>query len=96
MCGTEGADASLMPVMPRYFIHLDCPECRLEDGEGAALPDPEAAWYHAVRSLRTRLGGAESRARRWERGSIEIVDEGGLPVDRIPMIEIVRFDGGAG
>ena len=93
--GHRPGAAALMLPMPRYYVHLSCPEGRLEDGEGAALPDPEAAWYHAVRSARTRLGEEEGRAQRWAQGSIEIVDECGLPVNRIPMIEIVRFEGGA-
>ena len=81
--------------MPRYFIHLDRPGTRLDDPVGVALPDAEAAWYQAVRRARERIGGGPEPAEAWEVGCVEIVDERGLRVDRIPMVEIVRFGGSA-
>ncbi|MFN3389506.1 MAG: DUF6894 family protein [Allosphingosinicella sp.] len=81
--------------MPRYFIHLDRPGAPLKDEIGVTLPDSEAAWYQAVRNARERIDDGDEPPEAWEAGMVEIVDEGGLPVDRIPMIEIVRF-GSAG
>lgn len=80
--------------MPRYFIHLDRPGTQLKDEVGVSLPDSEAAWYQAVRSARERIGEGGEPAEAWEAGMVEIVEEGGRPVDRIPMIEIVRFGSG--
>ena len=79
--------------MPRYFIHLDRPGTRLTDEVGVTLPDAEAAWYQAVRNARTRMDERHEPAEAWEVGAIEIVDDRGLRVDRIPMLEIVRFAG---
>lgn len=81
--------------MPRYFIHLDRPGAQLKDEVGVSLPDPEAAWYQAVRNAQERIDHGGEPPEAWEAGMVEIIDEAGLPVDRIPMIEIVRF-GGAG
>lgn len=79
--------------MPRYFIHLDRPGTQLKDDVGVSLPDSEAAWYQAVRNARERIDSGGEPPEAWEAGMVEIVDEGGLAVDRIPMIEIVRFAG---
>ena len=38
--------------MPRYYFHVARDGGRLQDEEGLALPDAEAAWYQAVRSAR--------------------------------------------
>lgn len=81
--------------MPRYYFHLDRPGTQLKDETGVTLPDSEAAWYQAVRSARERIDDGGEPAEVWEAGMVEIVDERGLPVDRIPMIEIVRFGSGA-
>jgi hypothetical protein len=82
--------------MPRYFFHFDCPAGRLRDEVGVPLPDAEAAWYQAVRSARERIEtAAVPAAADWEHASVEIMQEGGLPVDRVPLIEIARFQYGA-
>lgn len=81
--------------MPRFFFHFESRGVRVRDEVGLRLPDAEAAWYQAVRSARERIDDGGEPAEVWEAGMVEIVDERGLPVDRIPMIEIVRFGSGA-
>jgi hypothetical protein len=77
--------------MPRYYFHLAREGDRLQDEEGLALPDPEAAWYQAVRSARELVRGELALGTRWERQAIEIFDEGGAPVDQVALADIVHY-----
>ncbi|HEU0134560.1 MAG TPA: hypothetical protein VFR28_07030 [Allosphingosinicella sp.] len=77
--------------MPRYYFHLAREGGRLEDEEGLALPDAEAAWYQAVRSARELIRAEPALGVRWDRQSIEIVDEGGAPIDQVALADIVHY-----
>lgn len=77
--------------MPRYYFHLARDGGRLQDEEGLALPDAEAAWYQAVRSARELIRADVALGTRWDRQAIEIVDEAGTPVDRLPLADIVHY-----
>jgi hypothetical protein len=77
--------------MPRYYFHLAREGDRLEDEEGLALPDAEAAWYQAVRSARELVRGELALGTRWDRQAIEIFDEGGVPVDQVALADIVPY-----
>lgn len=77
--------------MPRYYFHLARDGGRLRDEEGLALPDAEAAWYQAVRSARELIRADLTLGVRWDRQAIEIVDEGGAPVDQLPLAEIAGY-----
>lgn len=78
--------------MPRYYFHLhEHGSRRLRDEQGLALPDPEAAWYQAVRSARELLRADVQLGCSWEGQAVEIEDEKGLPVGHIPLQEIVQF-----
>jgi hypothetical protein len=77
--------------MPRYYFHLAREGGRLQDEEGLALPDAEAAWYQAVRSARELIRADVALGTRWDHHAIEIVDEGGAPVDRLPLADIVHY-----
>jgi hypothetical protein len=78
-------------AMPHYYFHLRREGGQLQDEEGLALPDAEAAWYQAVRSARELIRAELTLGGRWDHQSIEIVDEGGAPVDRLPLAEIARY-----
>jgi len=77
--------------MPRYYFHLARDGGRLQDEEGLPLPDAEAAWYQAVRSARELIRADVALGTRWEHQAIEIVDERGVPVDRVPLADIVHY-----
>jgi hypothetical protein len=77
--------------MPRYYFHLARDGGRLRDEEGLALPDAEAAWYQAVRSARELVRAELILGGRWDRQAIEIVDEGGAPVDQVALADIVPY-----
>ena len=82
---------SVIDPMPRYFFHLNGPEACLKDEEGLVLPDPEAAWYQAVRSARDMIRAELHLGTSWEGQTIDIADHGGDQVDRIPLEEIARY-----
>ena len=77
--------------MPRYFFHLDGPDARLRDEEGLVLPDPEAAWYQAVRSAREMIRAELHLGTSWDGQAIAIADDKGAPVNRVPLEEIARY-----
>ena len=77
--------------MPRFYFHLARDGGRLQDEEGLALPDAEAAWYQAVRSARELIRGELALGTRWDHQAIEIVDEGGAPVDHVALADIVHY-----
>jgi Domain of unknown function (DUF6894) len=77
--------------MPRFYFHLAREGGRLRDEEGLALPDAEAAWYQAVRSARELVRAELALGGRWDHQAIEIVDDGGTPVDRLALADIVPY-----
>lgn len=77
--------------MPRFYFHLARDGGRLQDEEGLALPDAEAAWYQAVRSARELILADLTLGVRWDHQAIEIVDEGGTPVDKLALADIVHY-----
>ena len=79
--------------MPLYYFHLQRDGGRLDDEEGMRLPDREAAWYQAVRSARDLIRAERTIGCTFGSEVVEIEDERGIPVDRIPLEEIARFAG---
>ena len=77
--------------MPRYYFHLNRSGGRLDDEEGLPLPDAEAAWYQAVRSARELIRAELTLGGQWDHQTIEIVDEGGAQVDRLPLADIATY-----
>jgi hypothetical protein len=77
--------------MPRYFFHLNGPGTSLRDEEGFVLPDAEAAWFQAVRSAREMIRAELQLGTSWEGQTIDIADDAGTPVDRVPLEEIARY-----
>jgi hypothetical protein len=77
--------------MPRFYFHLASDGGRLQDEEGLALPDAEAAWYQAVRSARELVRAEPTLGGGWDRQAIEIVDEVGTPVDQVALADIVPY-----
>jgi hypothetical protein len=77
--------------MPRFYFHLARDGGRLQDEEGLALPDAEAAWYQAVRSARELIRADLTLGVCWDHQAIEIVDEVGAPVDRLTLADIVHY-----
>jgi hypothetical protein len=61
------------------------------DPEGVVLPDAEAAWYQAVRSVREiinrELGAGALRPGQ----CVEIADERGLPVNAVRFDEVAAL-----
>ncbi len=77
--------------MPRYFFHFQDGAARLEDREGMRLPDPEAAWYHGVRSARDVIE-VERRSGLLRRDcQVEVVDEEGDQIWAVPFDEVVEL-----
>ncbi len=79
--------------MPRYFFHFESHGVRVRDEVGLALPDAEAAWYQAVRSARDLIRAEEAIGCSFDEQAVEIEDDKGAPVDRVPLLEIARFAG---
>jgi hypothetical protein len=79
--------------MPRYFFHFESHGVRVRDEVGLRLPDAEAAWYQAVRSGRDLIRAERTLGCTFDSHTVEIEDESGGPVDRIPLEEIARFAG---
>jgi hypothetical protein len=77
--------------MPRYFFHFESRGVRVRDEVGLPLPDAEAAWYQAVRSARDLIRAEESLGCSWEEQSVEIENERGERVERVPLLEIARY-----
>ena len=77
--------------MPRYYFHVAREGARLQDEEGLALPDAEAAWYQAVRSARELIRGELALGTRWDRQAIEICDECGARLDQVALADIVHY-----
>ena len=79
--------------MPHFFFHFESRGVRVRDEIGLRLPDAEAAWYQAVRSARDLIRAEESLGCSWEEQAVQIEDATGIPVDRVPLLEIARFAG---
>jgi hypothetical protein len=77
--------------MPRYYFHLHSPKDRLKDEEGVILPDIEAAWYQAVRSARELIRNEERIGCAFDEQLIEIADDRGCPLDRVPLSDVARY-----
>lgn len=77
--------------MPRYFFHVRGQGASLTDEQGVRLPDAEAAWYQAVRSARELVRADLQLGCSWEGRAVEIADERGLTVARVPLQEIASF-----
>jgi hypothetical protein len=79
--------------MPRYYFHFESHGVRVRDEVGLALPDVEAAWYQAVRSARDLIRAEQSIGCSWEEQVVDVEDEAGIRVERVPLLEIARFAG---
>ena len=79
--------------MPRYFFHFENHGVRVMDEVGLALPDAEAAWYQAVRSARDMIRAEHVIGVSLDEQAVQIMDDKGLPVDRVPLQEIARYAG---
>lgn len=77
--------------MPRYYFHVQGPIDRLSDEEGLVLPDAEAAWYQAVRSAREIIRADVQIGCRFDDQMIEIADDRGRAVERVPLSEVARY-----
>lgn len=77
--------------MPRFYFHLCREGGRLDDEQGVALPDAEAAFYQAVRSARELLRADLELGCGWEDQTIVIADEGGAAVEQLPLTEVARY-----
>jgi hypothetical protein len=77
--------------VPHYFFHLRGRDSVLRDEAGLKLPDPEAAWYQAVRAARELLHAEILIGSSWQDQAIEIADAQGSLVDWIPLSAIVRY-----
>ena len=83
----------VVPAMPRFYFHFDAAGNRVRDELGLALPDSEAAWYQAVRSARALLEAEAMIGCTFDGRAVEIEDDRGIRVDRIPLAEIANFAG---
>lgn len=70
--------------MPRYFFHLTDGTEVLDDPDGLDLPGDAAARDEAMlvaSDVKTRF-----KPRDWSGWFVQILDEGGRPIDRFPVI----------
>ena len=79
--------------MPHFYFHLREGHARHEDSIGLPLPDAEAAFYHAIRSVRDRYGERLRDPRVSAERQVEVEDESGAPVWTIPLFDIVSLYG---
>ncbi|HZG07545.1 MAG TPA: hypothetical protein VEZ70_01035 [Allosphingosinicella sp.] len=79
--------------MPRYFFHFENCGVQLRDKVGLSLPDAEAAWYQAVRSVRDLIRAEGTIGCGYDGQAVAIEDDSGFPVDRLPFGEIAGFAG---
>jgi hypothetical protein len=79
--------------MPRYFFHFESHGNRVRDDVGLVLPDAEAAFYQAVRSARDLIGAESAIGCCFDDHTVEIEDDRGVPVERIPLQEVANFAG---
>ena len=77
--------------MPRFYFHVAREGGRLQDEEGLALPDAEAAWYQAVRSARELVRAELMLGGRWDRQAIEICDEYGARLDQVALADVAHY-----
>ena len=77
--------------MPLFYFHLERQSGRLSDDQGMKLPDAEAAWYQAVRSARDLIRAELTLGGKWEDQAIEIADEAGRRVERVPLAEVADY-----
>ena len=77
--------------MPRFYFHFENEGVRVRDEIGLVLPDAEAAWYQAVRSARDLLHAERTIGCSFAQQSVQIEDEKGMPVDRLPLREVAGF-----
>ena len=78
-------------AMPHFFFHLHHGKARVEDRSGVALPDAEAAWYHAYRNARDLIADAGRERGQWGQQIVEVVDERGGHVWTMPLSEVVEL-----
>ncbi|HZF96438.1 MAG TPA: hypothetical protein VEZ20_16365 [Allosphingosinicella sp.] len=81
----------VLTAMPHFFFHLHHGKARVEDRSGVALPDAEAAWYHAYRNARDLITDAGRERRHWSQQIVEVVDERGGHVWTMPLSEIAEL-----
>ena len=79
--------------MPHFYFHLREGQARQDDSEGVTLPDAEAAFYQAFRSLRDRFGDGPRDPRILGERQVEVEDESGVQVWTIPLFDIAGAAG---
>ena len=77
--------------MPRFYFHLTDAAGRLDDPEGMELPDAEAAWFQAVRSVRELMRADLCLGSSWQEKRVHIEDENGHAVQQIPFVEVAAY-----
>ena len=75
--------------MPRYFFHLADAAGQLDDVEGMELPDAEAAWFQAVRSVRDLI--CADLCLSFEERRVSVEDESGATVQLIPFADVAAY-----
>jgi hypothetical protein len=78
--------------MPRYFFHI-YNDVIAEDEEGAELPDMAAAREHAICGARSLMAEEVVAGRLCLHHRIEVADEQGRVVMKIPFRELVNIEG---
>ena len=79
--------------MPHFYFHLREGPARQDDPEGVILPDAEAAFYQAFRSVRDRFGDGLRDPCIFGQRQVEVEDESGAPVWTIPLFDIAGVAG---
>jgi hypothetical protein len=74
--------------MPRYYFHYQNGDQTTPDAEGVVLPDAEAAWYQAVRSVRELINEDLKNGALRPGQCVEISDERGECVNAVPFDEV--------
>jgi len=72
--------------MPRFFLHIETSEGRIEDPDGSELPDLNAAQAEALASARYLLSSAIARGRTLDARAFHISDDHGTVLMKVPLI----------
>lgn len=78
--------------MPRYFFHMLEQDERRPDPDGVELPDDEAAVDEATKAARDFIVEAIMTGNIVDGQIIEIVDQTGRQVQRLPLRSILRTE----
>jgi hypothetical protein len=74
--------------MPRFYFNFINGQETVEDSDGTELPDQEAAQKQAMIAVRDVQKTRFASVKNWVGWSVEVVDDGGHRVLRLPFSKV--------